>query len=162
MLEERIAGILLTYMSDTTTNTGSDIMIPIKEYYYALIDNNVISLSHLSADDADDREKSFWKDYKNYESSITSSLDSKMDTALGELDDEYKDYLLMTYSMLKDKSILNTGDLDDNDETLAKWNDGSISFNELLDYAITKDIVNISALNLKSDYLGYPMRSIRH
>lgn len=94
MLEERIAGILLTYMSDTTTNTGSDIMIPIKEYYYALIDNNVISLSHLSADDADDREKSFWKDYKNYESSITSSLDSKMDTALGELDDEYKDYLL--------------------------------------------------------------------
>lgn len=55
--------------------------------------------------------------------------------------------------MLKDKSILNTGDLDDNDETLAKWNDGSISFNELLDYAITKDIVNISALNLKSDYL---------
>ena len=76
-----------------------------------------------------------------------------MDTALGELDDEYKDYLLMTYSMLKDKSILNTGDLDDNDETLAKWNDGSISFNELLDYAITKDIVNISALNLKSDYL---------
>ena len=152
-LEERIAGILLTYMSDTTTNTGSDIMIPIKEYYYALIDNNVISLSHLSADDADDREKSFWKDYKNYESSITSSLDSKMDTALGELDDEYKDYLLMTYSMLKDKSILNTGDLDDNDETLAKWNDGSISFNELLDYAITKDIVNISALNLKSDYL---------
>lgn len=153
MLEERIAGILLTYMSDTTTNTGSDIMIPIKEYYYALIDNNVISLSHLSADDADDREKSFWKDYKNYESSITSSLDSKMDTALGELDDEYKDYLLMTYSMLKDKSILNTGDLDDNDETLAKWNDGSISFNELLDYAITKDIVNVSALNLESDYL---------
>lgn len=128
-------------------------MIPIKEYYYALIDNNVISLSHLSADDADDREKSFWKDYKNYESSIASSLDSKMDTALGELDDEYKDYLLMTYSMLKDKSILNTGDLDDNDETLAKWNDGSISFNELLDYAITKDIVNVSALNLESDYL---------
>ena len=42
-----------------------------------------------------------------------------MDTALGELDDEYKDYLLMTYSMLKDKSILNTGDLDDNDETLS-------------------------------------------
>ena len=67
--------------------------------------------------------------------------------------DEYKDYLLMTYSMLKDKSILNIGDLDDNDETLAKWNDGSISFNELLDYAITKDIVNISALNLESDYL---------
>ena len=55
--------------------------------------------------------------------------------------------------MLKDKSILNTGDLDDNDETLAKWNDGSISFNALLDYAITKDIVNISALNLESDYL---------
>lgn len=76
MLEERIAGILLTYMSDTTTNTGSDIMIPIKEYYYALIDNNVISLSHLSADDADDREKSFWKDYKTT-SHHTSSLDSK-------------------------------------------------------------------------------------
>lgn len=153
MLEERIAGILLTYMSDTSTGTGSDIMIPIKEYYYALIDNNIISLSHLSADDADDREKQFWSTYKSYESSVTSALDSKMGTTLEKLDDEYKDYLLMTYSMLKDKSVLNTGDLDDNDETLAKWNAGTLSFNDLLDYAITKDIVDVSALNLDSSYL---------
>ena len=27
-------------------NCETDVMIPIKEYYYALIDNNVISLSH--------------------------------------------------------------------------------------------------------------------
>lgn len=43
-LKKRIAGILLTYMSDKTTKTDSDVMIPIKEFYYALIDNNVISL----------------------------------------------------------------------------------------------------------------------
>lgn len=152
-IEERIAGILLSYMSDTATKTDSDVMIPIKEFYYALIDNNVISLDHLSAGDADDQEKAFWNDYKRYESDISSSLKDKMGTALTDLDDEYKSYLLMAYTMLKDNEILNTGNLDDNDETLAAWNAGTISFNDLIDYAITKDIVNISSLKLSSDYL---------
>ena len=33
-IEERIAGILLAYMSDSATKSGSDVMIPIKEFYY--------------------------------------------------------------------------------------------------------------------------------
>ena len=153
-IEERIAGILLTYMSDKTTKTDSDVMIPIKEFYYALIDNNVISLDHLSASDADNQEKTFWNNYKNYESDISSSMEDKMGTALKDLNDEYKSYLMMAYNMLKDREILNTGNLDDNDETLSEWNAGNISFNDLIEYAITKDIVNISSLNLSSDYLN--------
>lgn len=153
-IEERIAGILLTYMSDKTTKTDSDVMIPIKEFYYALIDNNVISLDHLSASDADNQEKTFWNNYKNYESDTSSSMEDKMGTALKDLNDEYKSYLMMAYNMLKDREILNTGNLDDNDETLSEWNAGNISFNDLIEYAITKDIVNISSLNLSSDYLN--------
>ena len=153
-IEERIAGILLTYMSDKTTKTDSDVMIPIKEFYYALIDNNVISLDHLSASNADNQEKTFWNNYKNYESDTSSSMEDKMGTALKDLNDEYKSYLMMAYNMLKDREILNTGNLDDNDETLSEWNAGNISFNDLIEYAITKDIVNISSLNLSSDYLN--------
>ena len=44
-----------------------------------------------------------------------------MGTALKDLNDEYKSYLMMAYNMLKDREILNTGNLDDNDETLSEY-----------------------------------------
>ncbi len=153
MLEERIAGILLAYMTDSADENTEELTIPIKDFYYALIDNNVISLTHLNADDATEGEKSFWQKYLNYQSSITNTLNSKMGLKLKDLDDEYKSYLSMAYSMLQNAGILNTGDLDGNDEKLTAWNEGTISFSDMIHYAITKDIINISSLNLSSDYL---------
>lgn len=153
ILEERIAGILLAYMSEGDASTDEDIFIPIKEFYYALIDNNVISLSHLSAENATDEEKSFWKKYTDYEASVRDTLKERMGTQLEKLDDEYKSYMLMAYSMLRGNGVLQTSSLDDNDQTLANWNEGKCSFSELMQYAITKDIINITDLELSSDYL---------
>lgn len=153
MLEERISGILLAYMTDAEESVEGEVMIPIKEFYYALIDNNVISLSHLSAENATDEEKSFWKKYLDYEASIISSIRNRMETPVGSLDEEYKYYIKMAYSMLQSEGILNTSSLDDNDQTMSEWNNGKISFRDLIEYAITRDITDISSLGLEGSYL---------
>lgn len=153
MLEERIAGILLAYMTESVGEINKDLEIPIKDFYYALIDNNVISLSHLSAEDATEGEKSFWQKYLNYQASITNALTDKMALKLEDVDEEYQSYLSMAYNMLQNDGILNTSNLDDNDQTLADWNSEKISFSDIIHYAITKDIINISYLNLSNNYL---------
>ena len=153
MLEERIAGILLAYMTDGETSSDGEVMIPIKDFYYALIDNNVINLSDLSAEDATDEEKSFWKKYQDYEISIIDSMKAKMETPLKELDDEFKSYIKMAFSMLQDDGILNTGILDDNDQTMSDWSKGTISFSDLIKYAVTMDIIDISNLEMSGEYL---------
>ena len=58
ILEQNIAGILVSKIKNQKTFTlgenqsSSDIIIPIYDVYYALFDNNVISISHMNAENA--------------------------------------------------------------------------------------------------------------
>ena len=47
ILERRLAGILLAHLT-TADTAGSEKRVPIKDVYYALIDNNIINISKLS------------------------------------------------------------------------------------------------------------------
>lgn len=64
VLEQRVAGILVSKIRNMKTydksagHSAADILIPIYDVYYALIDNHIIDTTHFSADDATDLEKS--------------------------------------------------------------------------------------------------------
>lgn len=45
-------------MIKSAGHSAADILIPIYDVYYALIDNHIIDTTHFSADDATDLEKS--------------------------------------------------------------------------------------------------------
>ncbi len=154
MLEERIAGILLTYMVDTDYPDDDDYYIPVKDFYYALIDNNVIDLSHISAETASEYEKSFWNKLKNYESSIIESMEGYMSATLRELSSENRNYVKKAYSMLKDYGILDVSPLNSDDEMMTRWNNNRASFKELIEYAISMELIDFSQLDLTDDYLN--------
>lgn len=64
LLEQEIAGILYSKIVNikeynTAAGTASDILIPIDDVYFALINNNVLDLNHFSAEDASDVENRF-------------------------------------------------------------------------------------------------------
>lgn len=54
LLEQEIAGIVYSNID----NPSSDIPIPITDVYFALINNNVIDLSHFDSTDASTAEQS--------------------------------------------------------------------------------------------------------
>ena len=72
ILEQSIAGILINKIKNVksftlgTYQSSSDIIIPIYDVYYALFDNNVISIAHLSADDAEETERAVYAAYQNF------------------------------------------------------------------------------------------------
>lgn len=155
MIEERIAGILLAYMrEDVDSSNNDDLYIPAFDFYYALIDNNVINLDHLSAKDATDNEKAFFQKYKDYESGVSNTISEAMNKKKSSLSGEKKAYIEMAYNLLTDDGVLCADKLDTDDETLASWKNGDISLYTMINYAINKGVIDLSYLNVSSEYLG--------
>ncbi|MCD8020608.1 MAG: peptidase [Clostridiales bacterium] len=154
ILERRLAGILLAHLT-TSDDAGDDNMIPIKDVYYALIDNNVVDITSLDDDDAKTNEQEVYQIFENKQSNVMESLRSEMNsgsTSLSKLSDEKQEYVEYIYDMLEDEEIISSAQVDEDDETYQDWQDGQISLKEMLLYAINNEWVDISSLDIESDY----------
>lgn len=152
-LEARVAGILLYYYSGGYDDNMHDYSLTPNDVYFALLDNNVISIDDLSADDATDREKDFWQKYKDYEADMFPDLENEMDTERSSLSSEYSDYIDLAITMLKDEEVINATSLDD-DETLSNaWDEKTISFHQLIRDCASKGYINVDNLNVDSSYV---------
>ena len=73
ILERRLAGIVLAHL--TTANDGGDSnMIPIKDVYFALIDNNIIDITKLNRKKAEQNEKEVYQIYVRKQDSVMKML----------------------------------------------------------------------------------------
>ena len=153
LLEERIAGILLGYMvTDVDENNNPEKYIPAKDFYFALIDNNIISIDHLSSEEATDNEKYFWETYLSYYDQVTDQLPTQMNVRRSKLNDEYYTYIDLIYSMLRNNELLLPSSIDDGDPVIADWKNGDISFEDLVIHYITKNAVDLTKLELSGKY----------
>ena len=153
VLERRLAGIVLAHLT-TSDEPGSEKMIPIKDVYYALIDNNIIDISHLNAKNAKKNEKEVYKLYQQKQTSVLNSMRKEMqsgNTAVKNLSDEKAEYVDYIYDLLVNNSILSTTSTDD-DETFQEWKNGDISLKSFLKYAINNEWIDISSFDIESDY----------
>ena len=83
LLEKELAAILLERIWNSKSygskgKSSDDIMIPINDVYFALLDNNVIDINHFSEDDATALEKSIYAKYVSEEKNVFHSLQSKL------------------------------------------------------------------------------------
>lgn len=152
LLEQEIAGIVYANIE----NPSSDINIPITDVYFALIDNNVIDFSHFKEPDASETERLVQQIFSARQQEVIDSLQREMNganaTALSDLPEEFQDYFTYIIKYLKESSILNTASIDTGDETYIKWQAGSISPQEYLNYAITKNWIDITNFTVEEKY----------
>lgn len=156
ILEQEIAGILYSSIANIksyhagSNNTSSDVVIPIYDVYFALLDNNVIDIDHFSADDAQDSEKNIQSKFKTRlqrtENQIKSELTSSP-TKYNMLDVKMTDYVDYILDMLKNNQILNKEAIDQNSEPYKKWKAGRISFKEYLNSCITEKWIDVTTLS---------------
>ena len=153
-LEDKIIQILLTYMrnGDTKYSYNSNgsvntVYILAKEVYFALIDNNIVSIKHIASQSTDTE--------RQIDSAFLSKQDSTMewlrnelsagDTPYGKLDEEQQLYIWYVYTSLKDRGVFNTANVDTDDNVYKDWTEGNgTSLKELLTHGISKNWINLN------------------
>lgn len=162
ILEQNIAGILVSKIRNVKeynppeNASSSSIIIPIYDVYFALFDNNVISMSHLAGEDAKEYETMVWENFVAQQENVLDRIYEEMydnNTVYSKLTKEYKSYeTYIIEDLLMGKGVLITDSIDTEDETYMAFNDGNISMSEYLKYAISSGWIDVSKLDVVSEY----------
>ena len=154
ILERRLAGIILAHLTNSD-DAGEDKMIPIKDIYFALIDNNVIDISRLGRKKASENEKEVYSIFQQKQKRTMSRLRKELKsgkTAHNDLGDEMLDYTNYIYQMMVEDELISATLIDEHDEKYVAWKNGEIAFSSFLRHAINHEWINISSFDIKSDY----------
>lgn len=162
LLEQEIAGIVYNQIRNvknydaSAERNASDIIIPIDDVYFALINNNVLDMDHFSESGASATEQSVYSAFISKQTSalngVQAELTSESPTPFGALDNENEDYVSYIINMLKAQSILVTDRIDTEDSVYQEWAGGTISLKEYLNYAISKNWIDITQFSVDEKY----------
>lgn len=161
ILEEKLASILFTNIIntkefDTTDVSSSKIKIPIYDVYFALINNNVIDTAHFLERNAGENEKEVYARYLERKNSVCETLQTELNekkTPYEDLDIEYQVYESLIAEMLYNNGIIMRDAVDTKDETYIAWTtDEVISLNEYINYCIAMNWIDVTKLQLNSQY----------
>lgn len=163
ILEQKLAGILYSKIVNydvTITEGMKTIPIPVKDVYYQLINNNVVDLNLFSLDTASENEKRIYATFAGKQQDVINWMNGELMSAnaavLSSLSEENQSYMNYIYTKLTDNKILDKNSIDYEDEKYKAWNNGSISLQEFLLYAISKNWMNTSKIadSNESKYSG--------
>lgn len=161
IIEQNLANILCDKIVNeldygTKGESSQDITIPIYEAYDALFSNHVLSISHLSAEDATELEQKVYGYYQSKRDSVIQGLYRHLEfgsTALkSRLNENMQDYLSYFYSKLFSEKLLLSSAVDRSDSTYLAYQSGTISLPEFLSYCINNNWVNLSNLGVGESY----------
>lgn len=156
-LERELAGILLAHLDEgNSKGTEKNILIPINDAYFALFNNNTLTMEHIRSEQASENERSFLNTFESRQASVLSAVENNLlnsNTPIRDLSEEDQEYMNYIYRLLMKQEILDVTVIPDNDEKfVAFYQNQTISLGEYLRYAINQNAINISNFELNSDY----------
>lgn len=164
ILEQELAGILLSRMQNildydrTQSEDAADVIVASGDAYNAFIENDIVDMSHFSAEDAGSAEQSVYGKFAPYKEQVISQLTSIMQdgnaSAYRDMSREWQAYLshIVNDVLTGDNGVIMSDAIDTSDETYQQWrNDETINIYTYLNYAISQNWVDASKLQ---DYLS--------
>ncbi len=160
ILEQKLAGILVSKIKNVKTQTykdASEIIIPIYDVYFALINNNVIDISKFRTErNLGENEQAVYDTYKEKEKEVFNKLYDELTskkTIYDKLSDEYKVYESFIVSKLNSNKIIDPELLDKEDKTYIDWAKNEIiSLHDYLKYCISMNWIDTTRLDLDGKY----------
>lgn len=162
ILEQKLAGIIVSktrniYNYDPLKAASrQDIIIPIDDVYFALIDNNVIDINHFTEENAYETEREVHQIFLEKQASVLASIAEELSTTktpYDKLTKEFKNYESYIVSMLTEKGVLVSSAINRDDPTYIAWTtEEVISLNEYLTYAIAQNWIDVTKLSVESQY----------
>lgn len=163
LIEQSLAGVLIKtivngdYQAGSTTD-GSNMKIPVKDAYYQLVNNNVLSLKELEEEDASETEKNIYRKYVSSQEQIFTSLRNELmsdhSTAMKDLPEDMKAYMFYIYSYLSGPTvgIIKEDSINTSSEEYQAWKSDEISLRNYLYYGIANGWVDTTKLETGSKY----------
>ena len=163
LIEQSLAGVLIKtivngdYQTGSTTD-GSNMKIPVKDAYFQLINNNVLSLKEIESVDASDTEKNIYRKYEASQKQIFDGLRNELMSphaaVMKNLPDDTKAYLFYVYSYLSEPTvgIIKEEAMDKGSDEYKAWKADEISLREFLYYGIANGWIDSTKLETDSKY----------
>ncbi len=162
ILEERLAGIISSKLQNIKSYTpdnkpsGSKMLIPIYDVYYAMFNNSVIDTKHFRSLEAGEAERAVYEQYEIKKERVYGEIREELEdkrTPYRLLPYEYQVYESPIVQLLYENHIINTDLIDREDETYRAWTtDETISLAEYLRYCISQNWVEVDRLPLDNQY----------
>lgn len=159
ILEQELAGILLSRMQDildydrTQSEDAADVIVASGDAYNAFIDNDIVDMSHFSAEGAGAAEQSVYGKFAPYKEQVLSQLTSIMQdgnaSAYRDMSREWQAYLshVVNEVLTGENGVIMSDAIDTDDETYQQWrNEETINIYTYLNYAISQNWVDASKL----------------
>ena len=160
ILEKFVAGILVDKIInvknyDSTDVSSANLKIPIDNVYSALFKNNVIELSKMEAAVEGETQYSVYQTILSRRDEVFTWLSEELlsgTIAYQSLPAEYKAYeSYIINNLLPENNILSG--VDKTDQTYIDWTTNeTISIREYLEYAISKNWIDVTQLPLEGKY----------
>lgn len=163
LIEEKLAGILIDKIVNRTLSESdkSNWLIPIKDVYFQIINNNIVDIEKFSLEGASENEKSIYSVLSSKKEAVLANIRSELynneASALGSLSTEFNEYYTFIFNMLSDSSynvnLIPKSRIDTNDSKYKEWMRDGLSLREILLYAIDMNWVDTSKLDVESSYI---------
>lgn len=163
ILEKQLAGILTNVLvnqepEEIKNVDASEIKLPIKDAYFQLINNNVLSFHDFASDEASDTERQINAKFENararIEKDLRNELSSSSPTPMNALSEEMQAYMHYIYTVLSSdtEGIILTSQIDTKSEEYAAWKAGTMSLREYLYYGIASNWIDTTRLEIENRY----------
>ena len=163
LIEQQLAGILADALVNRDVEVSeitdsSKIKIPVKDAYYQLINNNVLSLSHMAQDDASDIEREIYGIYTASKEQILERLRyelmSEHATVMKDLPKDMMAYMVYIYTYLSDPTvgIVKKESIDQNSDIYLAWKNDEISLRDYIYAGISENWIDTTRLDIKTKY----------
>lgn len=163
LLEQQLAGVLTNQLvnRDVTEEENRDSSkkkIPIKDAYFQLINNNVLSLADMGAEDASDIEKQIYGKFSSSREQILTDIRNQLNSpnpaSMAELPEDMKAYLQYIYTYLAKDSVgvILRSEIDSASPEAVAWREESISLREFIYAGIANNWIDTTKLDINSKY----------
>lgn len=162
MLEQKIAGIVVSKIRNikdytpSLTGKSDDIVIPIDDVYFAMFNNNVIDIQHLSAADASETEQKVYAAFENKKNSainsILAQLRSNDPKDYEDLSEEMQKYMTYVITKLQSDGVVVKEEVDAENDVYQSWKKGKCSLKAYLTEAIAQNWIDVAKISAEGVY----------
>lgn len=146
VIEQQLAGVIVNHLYAGTdydpmvAYQKSEYLLPIRDVYFQMISNNIISFKAFTDPDANNAEKQMEEKRVSKKRSVLRSLNTylqnRVKKPLSDYDRYEEQYIRYCYTHLRETGFLVGTLIDTSDQTYKDWIAGSISFPDFLLYAL--------------------------
>ena len=160
ILEKEIAGVLINKIVPdldygTKGESASNILTPIYEVYFALLNNNILDISEFGNADSTNLERQVFEKYQTSLNNVFEQYDTFLsvdNTVTNTNAGDFKEFLDYFFKVSVDQKMLLEDQIPTEDATYQSYLNGSTSLNAFIQYAISCNWVDLSKLNIGREY----------